>query len=151
MDINIEKIIKKEKLLNKINIKIETSEETKDVDKLIQYIENYNKMKIVLDSNNELITINTNEILYFFSDKKYNYCKTTKKEYKIKSKLYELEKINIDFLRISKSCVVNIKQVKSFDLSESGRVVVKFYDESQQIVSRRKIKDVMSYLEERSI
>lgn len=151
MDINIEKIIKKEKSLNKINIKIETSEETKDVDKLIQYIENYNKMKIVLDSNNELITINTNEILYFFSDKKYNYCKTTKKEYKIKSKLYELEKINIDFLRISKSCVVNIKQVKSFDLSESGRVVVKFYDESQQIVSRRKIKDVMSYLEERSI
>lgn len=151
MDINIEKIIKKEKSLNKINIKIETSEETKDVDKLIQYIENYNKMKIVLDINNELITINTNEILYFFSDKKYNYCKTTKKEYKIKSKLYELEKINIDFLRISKSCVVNIKQVKSFDLSESGRVVVKFYDESQQIVSRRKIKDVMSYLEERSI
>lgn len=151
MDINIEKIIKKGKSLNKINIKIETSEETKDVDKLIQYIENYNKMKIVLDSNNELITINTNEILYFFSDKKYNYCKTTKKEYKIKSKLYELEKINIDFLRISKSCVVNIKQVKSFDLSESGRVVVKFYDESQQIVSRRKIKDVMSYLEERSI
>lgn len=151
MDINIEKIIKKGKSLNKINIKIETSEETKDVDKLIQYIENYNKMKIVLDSNNELITINTNEILYFFSDKKYNYCKTTKKEYKIKSKLYELEKINIDFLRISKSCIVNIKQVKSFDLSESGRVVVKFYDESQQIVSRRKIKDVMSYLEERSI
>lgn len=151
MDINIEKIIKKGKSLNKINIRIETSEETKDVDKLIQYIENYNKMKIVLDSNNELITINTNEILYFFSDKKYNYCKTTKKEYKIKSKLYELEKINIDFLRISKSCVVNIKQVKSFDLSESGRVVVKFYDESQQIVSRRKIKDVMSYLEERSI
>ena len=109
MDINIEKIIKKGKSLNKINIKIETSEETKDVDKLIQYIENYNKMKIVLDSNNELITINTNEILYFFSDKKYNYCKTTKKEYKIKSKLYELEKINIDFLRISKSCIVNIK------------------------------------------
>ena len=151
MDINIEKIIKKEKSFNKINIKIETNEETKDVDKLIQYIENYNRMKIVLDSNNELITINTNEILYFFSDKKYNYCKTTKKEYKIKSKLYELEKMNIDFLRISKSCVVNIKQVKSFDLSESGRVVVKFYDESQQIVSRRKIKDVMSYLEERSI
>lgn len=151
MNINIKKTIKKERLLNEINIKIETNKETKDIDKLIEYIENYNKMKIVLDSNNELITINTNEILYFFSDKKYNYCKTTKKEYKIKSKLYELEKINIDFLRISKSCVVNIKQVKSFDLSESGKIVVKFYNGSQQIVSRRKIKEVMNYLEERSI
>lgn len=151
MNINIEKTIKKERLLNEINIKIETNKETKDIDKLIEYIENYNKMKIVLDSNNELITINTNEILYFFSDKKYNYCKTTKKEYKIKSKLYELEKMNIDFLRISKSCVVNIKQVKSFDLSESGKIVVKFYNGSQQIVSRRKIKEVMNYLEERSI
>ena len=151
MNINIEKTIKKERLLNEINIKIETNKETKDIDKLIEYIENYNKMKIVLDSNNELITINTNEILYFFSDKKYNYCKTTKKEYKIKSKLYELEKMNIDFLRISKSCVVNIKQVKSFDLSESGKIVVKFYNGLQQIVSRRKIKEVMNYLEERSI
>ena len=60
----------------------------------------------------------------------------------------KLKKSN-DFLRISKSCIVNIKQVKSFDIGKNRNIIVRFFDNSKQYVSRRKIKEVMNYLDER--
>ena len=98
-----------------------------------------------------LIEINYDDVICFFSDKKYNYCKTKEKTYKIKSKLYEVEKMDPNFIRISKGCIANSKHIKSFDISETGRIVVIFDDGSKDYVSRRKIKSIMEFLDERSI
>ncbi len=151
MNIKIKKIINDKLESNNVNIKIEVSNNYYDISKLVQHIESFERTKIVENFGNELKQIETKEILYFYSDKKYNYCKTLKEEFKIKSKLYELEKMNIDFLRISKSCVINIQNVKCFDLGETGKIVVRFCDNSEQFVSRRKIKDVANYISERRI
>ena len=96
-----------------------------------------------------MIQIDANDIMYFYSDGNYNFCKTKDKEYRVKGKLYEIDKKSSDFLRISKGCIINIKQVKSFDIGENRNIIVKFYDNSEQYVSRRKIKEVMNYLDER--
>lgn len=151
MKINIEKIINDKLDSNNVNIKIEVANRECNINDLMQHIQNFENSEILVRIENEIRTIKINDILYFYSDKKYNYCKTEKEIFKIRSKLYELEKINSDFLRISKSCVINIQNVKSFDLGETGRIIVKFYDDSVQPVSRRKIRDVMNYLEERGI
>ena len=87
----------------------------------------------------------------FYSDKKYNYCKTRNGEYKIKNKLYEIEKSCDEFLRISKSCIVNIKHVISFDMGETGKITVKLDNNRKEAVSRRRIKNVINYLDERGI
>ena len=87
----------------------------------------------------------------FYSDKKYNYCKLKDRTYRVKSKLYELEEINADFIRISKNCIVNIKHVEMFDISKTGKIVVRLDDFTEQVVSRRKTKDIMKYLEDRRI
>lgn len=136
---------------NKIQINVEIDKQNRNIDKLIQYIKEFERTKIVETKENERKTIETKDILYFYSDKKYNYCRTKEAEFKIKSKLYELEKMDVDFLRISKSCVINLQKVKQFDLSETGKIVVKFDGNLEQQVSRRKIRDVMEYLEERGI
>lgn len=151
MEINIEKVINPKLEKNKINVKIEVPDAEQEITNLMQYIKNFEKTKIVATEGNELKSIEIREILYFYSDKKYNYCKSTNGEFKIKSKLYELEKADMNFLRISKSCVVNIQNVKCFDFGETGKIIVKFRDGSEQPVSRRKIRDVMNYLEERRI
>ena len=151
MKFNIEKNISNQLDKNEINIIIEGAPNNLEVDKIINYIEGYDRIKRYAIAGYELKNININDILYLYSDKKYNYCKTLEKEFKIKSKLYELEKMNLNFLRISKSCVINIEQVKCFDLGETGKITVRFSDGSEQIVSRRKIKDVMNYLDERRI
>lgn len=147
MKIEIKKQIKDKKAKIQINVEIED----KSADEFITYIKKFDENEIIISYENELRTINISDILYFYSDKKYNYCQTKDANFKIKSKLYELEKSNKDFLRISKSCVINIKNVKCFDFNETGKIIVRFNDESEKTVSRRKVRDVMNYLEERRI
>ena len=149
MNINIKQ--KQNNNLNneQLNIYIEYSSDI-DIENMIDYINKYNK-QVVVKQDNELFKINIKDIILFYSDKKNNYCRTKDGEYKVKNKLYELEKRSYNFVRISKSCIVNIEHVKSFDVKQTGTIIVKLDDNTTEIVSRRKIKDVMNYLEERSI
>ena len=71
-------------------------------------------------------------------------------EFKIKNTLNELEKIE-DFLRISRSSIVNIKHIESFDIGETGKLIVKLDNGTEEIVSRRKVKEIMNYIRERSL
>ncbi len=135
---------------NEINIVIENDDHIV-INDFTEYIKDYSKNKVVVSQYNELLQIDFKDIILFYSDKKYNYCKTNKGEYKIKNKLYEIEKYSDKFLRISKSCIVNINHVISFDLRETGKIVVRLDDNTLEIVSRRKIKDVIKYLDERGI
>ena len=139
---------------NEINVIIEFSNQTDEIEKFIKYIEDYelnSNRKIIVSKNYELLEIKYDDIISFYSDKKNNYCRTKGGEYKIKSKLYEIEKMDINLIRISKSCIINIKHVEKFYVGETGKITVRLDDKTEEVVSRRKIKDVMSYLDERSI
>ena len=153
MNINLEE--KKNENLDEdvIIVELQYSSKNKDFLEFIEYIKKYEQKNkvIVLDNNYTLIEIQMKDIILFYSDKKVNYCKTQKGSYKVKSTLYELEKISNDFIRISKSCIVNINHIEKFDISETGKIVVKLDDFTEQIVSRRRTGEIMKYLEERRI
>lgn len=83
-----------------IHISIEANKVTQ-INKLIEYINLYAK-KIKAYKNNEIIELNLNDVITFYSDKKNNYCRTKEENYRIKYKLYEIENITKDFIRISK-------------------------------------------------
>ena len=134
---------------NEVEIIIKSPVISEDLNKLIDHINKYEnslKRKYLLNSNNVITEISYEDIICFYSDKKYNYCRTKEKNYKIKSKLYEVEKLDPNFIRI-----VNSKQIKCFDLSETGQIVVVLNDGTKEFVSRRKVKDIMEFLDERSI
>ena len=149
MNLNVNKI--KNKALNKDEIKvtIEYSDNT-DIENFVEYINEYEKRMVVVRQDNEFTQIDFQDILLFSSDKRNIYCRTEKGEYKVKNTLYELER-NRDFVRISRSCIINIKHLKSFDIGETGKLVVKLDNGSEEVVSRRKVKEIMKYIEERSI
>lgn len=155
MRINIVQKKNEDLSIDEVNIEIQHSNQNTDLQHLINYINEYdinsNNKVIVLDDDYTLLEVNFKDIIVFYSNKKYNYCKLKDKSYRIKSKLYEIEKINEDFIRISKSCIINMKHIEKFDISETGKIVVKLDDLSEEIVSRRKTKDIMKYLEERRI
>ena len=69
-------------------------------------------------------------------------------EYILKRRLYELEEIldKTSFIRISNSEIINLKSVKSFDLSISGTIRVSFSDGSASYASRRYISKIKSVL-----
>lgn len=137
---------------NELNIEIQYATYNSEVQKIINYINKYNHKKvIVLNEEYAFVEIETNEIIMFYSDKRYNYCKTKNKNYRVKQKLYEIENTDEDFIRISKNCIVNIKHVEKFDIGETGKIIVILDDESRQRVSRRRTSDIMKFLEERRI
>lgn len=154
MKINISN--EKENNLNKneFDILIKSSEDNDKITKLVEYINNFEKYlskKTLVNDNNNVIEIRYEEIIYFFSDKKYNYCKTKDSTYRVKSKLYEIEELDPNFIRISKCCVINITHVKCFDMRETGKIIVLFDNGSEEYVSRRKIGKILRYMNERSI
>ena len=151
MNINISKSINKLLKKDEVNINIEISENCEEIENIIKYINEFDKRKIAVFDGYNVVQINNEEIMYFYSDGNYNFCKTNNKEYRVKNKLYEIDKMSNNFLRISKGCIININQVKSFDVGENRNIIVRFYDGSEQFVARRKIKEVMNYLDERMI
>lgn len=139
---------------NEIILDIQHSNKNKSINEFIEYLNYYElnyKNKVIVVDNYTLLEIEYNDIVMFYSDKKNNYCIVKDKKYMVKSRLYELEKISIDFIRISKNCIVNIRHVKKFDISETGKIIVKLDNNTEQTVSRRKTSEIMKYLESRRI
>ena len=148
MKIELKKFLNNNIPKNVVKINIEYNEPKKEISELIKYIEKYNE-SIFINNDYILEEILLKDIICFYSENKNNYCKTKNHSYKIKSKLYEIEKLNTDFMRISKNCIVNINHIKNFDISKTGSIKINLDDETFKIVSRRKIRDVIDFLDER--
>ncbi len=137
---------------NEINIIIESNSRNNETKKIFDYIANYKTNKVIVTENYKSFYIDYKNIVLFYSNGKNNYCKTIdNKTYKIKSKLYEIENIDDNFIRISKKCVVNVDYVKCFDMGQTGKIIVRLYDNTEETVSRRRIKDVLNFLEDKSL
>ena len=149
MKLNVNKVINESLNKDELKITIEHSENN-DIENFVEYINEYEKRMVVVRQDNELTQIDFQDIILFSSDKRNVYCRTKEREYKVKNTLYELEQ-NKDFIRISRSCIINIKHLKSFDIGETGKLVAKLDNDSEEIVSRRRVKEIMKYIEERSI
>lgn len=107
--------------------------------------------QIIGFQNNDIFIINVMDIIMFYSEEKSNFCKTKDGIYRIKEKMYYLEEIlpKHKFIRISNSVIINIKHVKCFNTSIIGKIVVKFKDNSEETVSRRRTSEIMKFLKER--
>ena len=104
--------------------------------------------KIIGMQGNDLFVINISDVIMFYSEEKSNFCKTKDGIYRIKEKLYYLEE-NLskeNFIRISNSAIININNVKCFNTSIIGKIVVKFEDGSEENVSRRRMSEIMKFL-----
>ena len=135
------------------SIIINAPELSDEIQTVLNYISNINTTphQIMASKNNEIYFIDLDKIICFFSKNKYNYARTQNGTYKIKYKLYELEKLlkTKDFIRISNSCIINIQQVVCFDTSILGTILVKLNDDTQETVSKRNVSHIMKLLKER--
>ena len=88
------------------------------------------------------------EIIRIYSAAGKIFAVTANGEYLLKLRLYELENRleKSSFARISNAEIVNLKKVKSFDLSFSGTICVKLSDGSVTYVSRRYVAKIKQLL-----
>lgn len=111
-----------------------------------------NKIKTIMGvQNNDIFIIKIQDIIEIYTDERNIFCKTANGIFGIKEKLYYLEEIlpSKDFIRISNSAIININHVKCFNTSIIGKILVKFKDGTEEIVSKRKTTEIMKFLKER--
>lgn len=99
------------------------------------------------DHNYEIIPFK--DILYFEGKGNYAYCITVTGKYRVKEKLYELEKkfINSDFIRVGKSFIVNVTNIKEIIPWFGRRLILKLTDNKSEIeVSKNYVKSFKSHL-----
>ena len=149
MDINLVTNLSKD--YTNVKVTIEAPEINDDIKMMVDIIESFSNSKknLISYSDGKKYILSTNDILYFYSEGKKNYCKTENDIYQVKEKLYELENtLNNNFVRISSSCIINLNYIKCFESAFSRNIEVVFKDNSVQYVSRGKVKEVLKKIKE---
>lgn len=79
------------------------------------------------------------EVIRVYGGNQKVFAMTSRGEYILKARLYELEEALVakDFVRISHSEIINLKQVEKFDLNLSGVICVKLKNGQTTYVARR--------------
>ena len=125
------------KLLELINeLKSQTEEKTRQT---------VQKLKVYLNGDIHLIA--PSDVYYFeYVDQKvFAYGKT--KVYESKSKLYELEELaKTDFIRVSKSCILNLNKIGSLAPSLGGRFEARLKNGEKVIISRQYVNSLKEVL-----
>ena len=95
----------------------------------------------------ETIKLNLYEICCFITEENKVYALTEKGKYRLKSRLYQIEKnLNDNFVKINQSCIANIKKIDKFKASVGGALTVIFKNGYEDYVSRRNLKNVKERL-----
>ena len=111
---------------------------TEEVARLQQLILEQKMTPLTFYKDRSEYFVDVSEIHFFETDGEKIYGHTREEAYEVRQKLYELEELlPISFCRISKSTIVNAKQIYSIEKSFSGTSTVNFYQTHKQVhVSR---------------
>ncbi len=117
---------------------IRTNTIDRDIINLI-YAVKAGRNKITAFDENEIVQLDSKEIYYFESVDNKVYACCEKKVFEIKQKLYELEEIykQTDFVRVSKSMIVNISKVNKIVPMFNGRLEGVLSNDEKVIISRQ--------------
>lgn len=124
--------------VNEAEITIKVSKISDEILQLQQYLQNRD-FEPIFYKNQQEYYFELSNILFFESYDNKIYAHTKQEVYEVKYKLYELEK-NLPnyFMRISKSGILNTKQIYSLLKSFSNTAEVEFFDTHKKIhISRQ--------------
>lgn len=125
-----------------------TSSMTEDVSNLVKKLSE-NVPDIISGSRNEKMEVlEQADLIRVYANAGKVFAVTPKGEYLLRLRLYELEeRLNPDrFVRISNSEIINLKKVKSFDLSITGTICVQLTNGTVTYVSRRYVSKLKKIL-----
>lgn len=142
----IEISIDKNYIIPKIIIK--TSSMNEEVQKIVSMLSK-DEIKVISGMKEDKVEIlDENNISRVYAQNGMVYASTQNGVYVLKSRLYEIEEIlnNKKFVRISKSEIINLREVKNFDFSFVGTISVQMKNNDVCYVSRRFVSKIKKIL-----
>lgn len=105
------------------------------------------KDSIVVKRDRTLYNIDLSEVVCFTAENNKVFAHMGKEAFEAGEKLYELEEaLPESFIKINKSCIANVRQIKSFEAGVTGTLCVNFKNGLRDYVSRRRMKYVKERL-----
>lgn len=136
-----------EQINGSLQVIIKCRQIDEDIIRLKSHIELFDQ-KLSAKKENELYFINLSDVLYFESVDNRIYLYTEKDVLEIKQRLYELEFLlsDKDFIRISKSQIVNIQKITSLKPELNRTILATMCNGEQLSISRKYVKALRNLL-----
>ena len=125
-----------------------TDKMTDDIDRIFKMLSDEKSQIIAGIKNDKVEVLEPNDIIRVYANSKKVFAVTDKGEYMLRLRLYEAEeRLSLNqFVRISKSEIINLKKVNNFDLNFAGTICVRFFNNEVTYVSRRYVSEIKRVL-----
>lgn len=132
---------------SKLQVLIKCKQVDEKINRLKAHIELFDN-KIQAKEENDYRMVNAMEILYFESVDDRVFLYTEESVMEVKQRLYKLEEIlsEKDFIRISKSQIVNINKIKALKPEINRTILATLCNGEQLYVSRKYVKEFRALL-----
>ncbi len=129
--------------IEETNVKIYSNKYSKEVENIRDALSETLLDKIVAFQSKEVFILSFDEIIRIYAQDKSVYIKTKDNTYTTRLTIHEFESKadRRNFIRISRSEIVNLDYVKRLDLSFTGTIAVELANGDVSYVSRRKLKE----------
>lgn len=129
---------------------ITTSRMTNEVNKVVDFISKLDDMATVISGmkDDKVELLEQESLIRIYAEEGKVFARTENGSYQIRLRLYEVaERLDTSmFVRISNSEIVNLKRVKSLDLSFVGTICMELTNGEVSYVSRRYVSKIKKIL-----
>ena len=125
-----------------------TASMTEEVNAILKQLSEGTPQILSGSKDEKIEVLQPEELIRIYASAGKVFAVTSKGEYTLRLRLYEMEeRLNPhQFIRISNSEIINLKQVKNFDLSLSGTICVRLSNQTTTYVSRRYVPKIKKIL-----
>lgn len=125
-----------------------TDKMTDEVNAIVKRLSDEQPQVIVGFKDDTVEVLEPSDIYRVFSESGKVLAETNHGEYALRLRLYEVEQRldNRSFVRISNSDIINLKKVRSFDLSFAGTICITLSNGTITYVSRRSVAKIKQLL-----
>lgn len=133
--------------LEETEIHIHAKEYNEQIEKLMKQLQNTQVMAIDGYIQQEIHMVKISDIYTIYAEGAKVFLQTDEQEFETKRKLYTFEEqFAKDFVRVSKSALVNINKISSIQLGVIGTTQLLLDNEVSLHVSRKYLKDLKRHL-----
>lgn len=126
---------------------IHVSRVTDEITKLSDLLQRNSSVITGMDAYDRITVIDEAEIVSLYAEKKWCLINTDSASYSCRKRLYEVENmLSNNFMRISKSIIINLRKIESVEASFNGMLLLRMKNGSKEYVSRTYLPAMKHYL-----
>lgn len=119
---------------------------TDEITRLSKVIQNKSQAITGMDEYERNVVIEETDIVALHAEKKWCRIYTDTSNYSCRKRLYEVENmLGVDFMRISKSIIVNLRKIESVEAVFNGMLLLRMKNGSKEYVSRTYLPQMKEY------